>query len=171
MHIIWNWLLGWVLWTILVALYVMFSFYITGKIPLLSLQRGQLSDDLFYYNDRPKFIPKDAFLLDFHTHTIASDGWMTPRQLILWELANGFNAFVLSDHNTGKNNIPITQLPKHQSTRKNMTEEIIKVMIVDDHILVRDGLNLLVDGYPEIVAELEKGEERGFLDWRLPAGE
>ncbi len=110
MHWVWNWILGWVIWCALLVIYVVFCFYITGKIPQLHVKRKLISDDLFKYSRRPDFIPKDAFLLDTHSHTTGSDGWMTPKQLILWEIANGFNAFVLSDHNTGKNNPRILAL-------------------------------------------------------------
>ncbi len=42
-----------------------------------------------------------------------------------------------------------------------MTEEIIKVMIVDDHILVRDGLNLLISTFDDIqvIAVADGGEK------------
>ena len=41
-----------------------------------------------------------------------------------------------------------------------MTEEIIKVMIVDDHLLVRDGINLLLSTFDDIqvVAVVDSGE-------------
>lgn len=42
-----------------------------------------------------------------------------------------------------------------------MTEEIIKVMIVDDHILVRDGLNLLLSTFDDlkVIAVANGGEK------------
>ncbi len=44
-----------------------------------------------------------------------------------------------------------------------MTEEIIKVMIVDDHILVRDGLNLLLSTFDDIqVVAVADGGERAL---------
>ncbi|HMF31669.1 MAG TPA: CehA/McbA family metallohydrolase [Candidatus Lokiarchaeia archaeon] len=66
--------------------------------------RGHIPNEAFNYSFRPDFIPKDAYLIDLHSHTIASDGFMTPEQNILWHKANGFNAFALTDHNTGANN-------------------------------------------------------------------
>ncbi len=45
------------------------------------------------------------------------------------------------------------------------------VCVLTRHEDIKDGLDLLVDGYQEIVAELKKGEERGFLDWRHQPGE
>ena len=39
-------------------------------------------------------------LLDPHSHTYYSDGHLSPRQNLLWHLSMGFNAMVLTDHNT-----------------------------------------------------------------------
>lgn len=39
-------------------------------------------------------------LLDGHSHTIHSDGCLTPEQTIQWHIANGFNAAIITDHNT-----------------------------------------------------------------------
>ncbi|KAG0245495.1 hypothetical protein BGW41_000122 [Actinomortierella wolfii] len=39
-------------------------------------------------------------LLDGHSHTIYSDGIMTPETLLKWHIANGYNAVIVSDHNT-----------------------------------------------------------------------
>ncbi|QEE17156.1 PHP domain-containing protein [Promethearchaeum syntrophicum] len=39
-------------------------------------------------------------LLDGHSHTYYSDGELSPRQNILWHMALGYNAMVLTDHNT-----------------------------------------------------------------------
>ncbi|MHA1407695.1 MAG: PHP domain-containing protein [Candidatus Heimdallarchaeaceae archaeon] len=39
-------------------------------------------------------------LFDGHSHTFYSDGYLSPRQNILWHIAMGFNAMVLTDHNT-----------------------------------------------------------------------
>lgn len=39
-------------------------------------------------------------VFDQHNHTIHSDGVLTPEQTIQWHLAMGFNAMVLTDHNT-----------------------------------------------------------------------
>lgn len=48
-----------------------------------------------YDPDRPY-----NFLLETHAHTTASDGQMSPEQLVEWFHAYGFDGFVLSDHNT-----------------------------------------------------------------------
>ncbi|KAF8944412.1 hypothetical protein BGZ47_004244 [Haplosporangium gracile] len=39
-------------------------------------------------------------LLDGHSHSIYSDGRMSPETLLKWHIANGFNAVIVSDHNT-----------------------------------------------------------------------
>ncbi|KAF9581383.1 hypothetical protein BGW38_001625 [Lunasporangiospora selenospora] len=39
-------------------------------------------------------------LLDGHSHSVYSDGRMSPEVLLKWHIANGYNAVVVSDHNT-----------------------------------------------------------------------
>ncbi len=72
--------------------------------------KGAIPDSAFEYRHVPDFLPKEGFFLDTHSHTLASDGKMTPEQNIRWHIANGFHAFVLTDHNTGKNNAAILAL-------------------------------------------------------------
>ncbi|MEX2684368.1 MAG: CehA/McbA family metallohydrolase [Candidatus Sigynarchaeota archaeon] len=60
-------------------------------------------DEALEYSYKPEFLPKDGYFIDLHSHTLASDGWMTPEQNIKWHIANNFHAFVLTDHNTCKN--------------------------------------------------------------------
>ncbi|CAG8691222.1 25412_t:CDS:2 [Dentiscutata erythropus] len=43
---------------------------------------------------------KYNILLDGHSHTTYSDGRMKPEQLLKWAIANGYNAIIVSDHNT-----------------------------------------------------------------------
>jgi hypothetical protein len=100
-----NWLLGLVLWLIFVAIIMVLMLWITNSSG--NKMRGHIPDDAFNYSYRPDFIPADAFLIDLHSHTIGSDGLMTPEQNIRWHKANGFNAFALTDHNTGINNAPM----------------------------------------------------------------
>ncbi|KAI8056201.1 Polymerase/histidinol phosphatase-like protein [Syncephalis plumigaleata] len=38
--------------------------------------------------------------LDGHTHTTISDGKLYPNQLVDWAIAHGYNALIVSDHNT-----------------------------------------------------------------------
>ncbi|KAG9304340.1 hypothetical protein G9A89_019902 [Geosiphon pyriformis] len=39
-------------------------------------------------------------LLDGHSHTTMSDGLMEPEMLLKWAIANGYDAIIVSDHNT-----------------------------------------------------------------------
>ncbi|KAF8468324.1 Polymerase/histidinol phosphatase-like protein [Kalaharituber pfeilii] len=41
-----------------------------------------------------------SVFLEMHTHTTHSDGDLSPEQVVDWALAYGFNAVVVSDHNT-----------------------------------------------------------------------
>jgi hypothetical protein len=38
--------------------------------------------------------------LDAHSHTTMSDGSLTPEQLVHWGIAGGFNAMIITDHNS-----------------------------------------------------------------------
>ncbi|HME56091.1 MAG TPA: CehA/McbA family metallohydrolase [Candidatus Lokiarchaeia archaeon] len=67
-------------------------------------------DAALEYTRKPDCLPSDGYFIDLHGHTLASDGWMTPEQLVKWHIANSFNAFVLTDHNTSKNNKEILAL-------------------------------------------------------------
>ncbi|MHA1791241.1 MAG: PHP domain-containing protein, partial [Promethearchaeota archaeon] len=62
-----------------------------------------IPDEAFNYKRKSDLLPKEGYFIDLHSHTLASDGWMTPEQNIKWHAANGFNAFVITDHNTSKN--------------------------------------------------------------------
>ncbi|MHA1202990.1 MAG: PHP domain-containing protein, partial [Candidatus Heimdallarchaeaceae archaeon] len=53
-------------------------------------------------------------LLDPHSHTFVSDGFLTPRQNILWHISMGFNAMVLTDHNTFENVEEIRQIARDE---------------------------------------------------------
>ncbi|MHA1684408.1 MAG: PHP domain-containing protein [Promethearchaeota archaeon] len=57
-------------------------------------------EDVTYERCRPGCIPEDAFVIDMHAHTTASDGVLRPEQLVMWEISNGYNGVVVSDHNT-----------------------------------------------------------------------
>ena len=75
-----NWLIGFLIWIMFVLLFVLFSISLTDIVPFLRLTRGKISMDLFNYSYFPEYAPEDAYLLDTHSHTTASDGWMTPEQ-------------------------------------------------------------------------------------------
>ncbi len=60
-------------------------------------------------------------LLDSHSHTKYSDGKLTPRQNILWHIAMGFNAMILTDHNTYRG------VEKAREIARNEYDDKIKV--------------------------------------------
>ncbi|MBN2154651.1 MAG: CehA/McbA family metallohydrolase [Candidatus Lokiarchaeota archaeon] len=49
-------------------------------------------------------------IFDQHSHTKYSDGILTVRQNILWHIAHGFNAMVLTDHNNLRNSDDLQEL-------------------------------------------------------------
>ncbi|KAJ2746743.1 hypothetical protein GGI20_001073 [Coemansia sp. BCRC 34301] len=57
-------------------------------------------------NPRDHLVPADPeysefnVLLDGHAHTTISDGRLTPEQLVEYSIAQGFNAIIVTDHNT-----------------------------------------------------------------------
>ncbi|KAJ1834815.1 hypothetical protein LPJ63_001630 [Coemansia sp. RSA 2711] len=57
-------------------------------------------------NPRERLEPADPaytdynVLLDGHSHTTLSDGRLTPEQLVEYAIAQGFNALIVTDHNT-----------------------------------------------------------------------
>ncbi len=57
-------------------------------------------EDIIYPRRRPAGVPTDAFLVDLHAHTNASDGLLTPAQLAAWSISNGYDGLVVTDHNT-----------------------------------------------------------------------
>ncbi|MBD3353661.1 MAG: hypothetical protein GF364_19410 [Candidatus Lokiarchaeota archaeon] len=49
-------------------------------------------------------------ILDQHSHTLFSDGVLTVEQNILWHIAHGFNACIITDHNTLDNKDVLAQM-------------------------------------------------------------
>ncbi|CAG8458322.1 10748_t:CDS:2 [Paraglomus occultum] len=49
-------------------------------------------------------------LLDGHVHTTRSDGKLSPEQVIQWGIANGYNAMIVSDHNTIKGGLEAKEI-------------------------------------------------------------
>ncbi len=74
--------------------------------------------EYIYYDDSwetvEPYIPETNItyniLLDQHTHSTYSDGFLSIRQNIEWHIAVGFTALVISDHNTLSNSEEIQQL-------------------------------------------------------------
>jgi len=94
------------LWIIILILLFWFV-YLLGSIIFVALSNfwyhdNYLDEDIHYSRERPVWVPKDGFLFDLHSHSTASDGLLTPRQLVLWHISNGYNGMVISDHNTQK---------------------------------------------------------------------
>lgn len=58
-------------------------------------------DSAFEYTaHRPSWVPKDAFVINMHAHTRASDGLLSPHQLVRWHILNGYNGCAITDHNS-----------------------------------------------------------------------
>jgi len=86
-------------------------------------------------------------LLDQHSHTIHSDGKLTPAQNIQWHIANGFNACVITDHHTIAG-----ALEAREYARANYPDDI-KVIIGEEWSNDRVHLNFL--GITSAIAEIE----------------
>ncbi|KAJ2804875.1 hypothetical protein H4R20_002326 [Coemansia guatemalensis] len=60
----------------------------------------------WHTDPRDHLVPNDAayanynVLIDGHAHTTLSDGRLTPEQLVEYSIAQGFNAVIVTDHNT-----------------------------------------------------------------------
>jgi predicted metal-dependent phosphoesterase TrpH len=59
-------------------------------------------DTSFKWTYTPSAVDRTSYnvLFDQHSHTILKGGDLTLRQNILWHIANGFNAMVLTEHNS-----------------------------------------------------------------------
>ncbi|MHA1341945.1 MAG: PHP domain-containing protein [Promethearchaeota archaeon] len=83
---------------LLSILYILLGLYLVELVNF-RFKNYYNDEDVTYNEGRPDWVPKNAFLIDFHAHTRASDGIFTPRQLILWHISNGYDGVVVSDHN------------------------------------------------------------------------
>ena len=84
-------------------------------------------------------------LLDPHSHTYYSDGHLSPRQNILWHIAMGFNAMVLSDHNTFEG---VEEIRNIARTEFN---DSIKVFVGMEWTTDRIHMNIILP--PDVTAE------------------
>jgi len=137
-----NWLVGLLIWIVCIIILSIITFLI--MISSNKSVKGKIPDEAFDYHYRPDFIPKDAYLFDSHSHTLASDGSMTPEQNIKWHIANGYDAFVVTDHNTSANNKPSTDLQ----------EKYPNILIIPgfEHTSPLIHLNFIgIEDYPEKV--------------------
>ncbi|KAG0040915.1 hypothetical protein BGZ83_002414 [Gryganskiella cystojenkinii] len=98
-------LLLWVILAIVIAATIVYSFR-PGQ-PELVDYAALTSFDWTPINPRSYLSPMNATfgdqydtLLDGHSHSVYSDGRMSPDTLLKWHIANGFNAVIVSDHNT-----------------------------------------------------------------------
>ncbi len=99
-----DWFLGAIVWFFCILFLAILAYLTAARRP--DKIRGNFPDSAFAYHYRPKFLPPEGFFLDTHSHTIESDGWLTAEQNILWHIANGFHAMVVTDHNTTAANAP-----------------------------------------------------------------
>ena len=88
-------------------------------------------------------------LFDGHSHTYYSDGSLSPRQNILWHLAMGFNAMVLTDHNT------FDGIEEIRSIARNEFNDSIKVLIGIEWTTDRCHWNIILP--PDTTAEDYEG--------------
>jgi len=76
-------------------------------------------------------------LVDPHCHTTYSDGSLTPEQNIQWHIANGYNAMIVTDHNTVKGSIVTQQIAREKYNDK------IKVLLGQEWSNCRVHLNFI----------------------------
>ena len=92
------------------------AFIITGSILVHEFGPSQklYSDDnwanLTPYDAPHVNISQYNVVLDQHSHTLFSDGVLTVKQNIEWHISMGFNAIVITDHNTVANKADIDSL-------------------------------------------------------------
>ncbi len=76
-------------------------------------------------------------LLDQHSHTNFSDGVLTPEQNVLWHIAGGYNACVITDHHNIDSAIAARTIAR---TKYNDT---IKILVGEEWSTDRIHINLL----------------------------
>ena len=72
--------------------------YIAGTLSLLLGANVLLISTPFPTQKINTALELDEVLLDFHAHTIMSDGWITPEQRVLWYIDQGITGAVFTDH-------------------------------------------------------------------------
>ncbi len=77
-------------------------------------------------------------ILDGHSHTHFSDGSLTPKQNILWHLSLGYNAIVITDHNT------FTGAEEAREIARTEYNDTIKVFIGVEWTTARCHLDLVL---------------------------
>jgi len=76
-------------------------------------------------------------LLDQHSHTIYSDGLLTPEQNIIWHIKHGYNAAVITDHQA------IDGAMEAQRIAREKYNDTFKVIVGEEWTNVRVHMNLI----------------------------
>lgn len=82
-----------------------------------------------------------SVFMEMHTHTIHSDGSMSPEQVVDWAIAYGFNALVVSDHNT----LSGALAAQEYANRVYNTKENTKILVIPgiEYTTCRIHMNLI----------------------------
>ncbi|TFG16207.1 MAG: hypothetical protein EU531_07240 [Promethearchaeota archaeon] len=91
---------------------------------------------------------EDEFLFDFHSHTIMSDGWLTPEDRILWYMEQGISGAAISDHN----NIQGALIAQEFIQRENLDFILIIAEEWTDH---RNNIHMNYYGIEEEIVPLD----------------
>lgn len=131
------------LYVVTIALLFYFSVWCTFRYShgIITYENAQF--DWSFHPNQSGYVPVDSaynnynILLDAHSHTDYSDGWLTPEQNIQWHIANGYNAMILSDHNTVKGGTVAQQIAREKYDDK------IKVLVAQEYTCCRIHMNLV----------------------------
>jgi uncharacterized membrane protein len=93
-------------------------------------------------------LDENELLIDFHGHTIFSDGWLTPEQRVIWYIDHGINAAAFSDHD----NLNGYYRSKNFVERYNLNFEVIQAVEYTDH---QNDIHLNYYGVDDLVVPLE----------------
>ncbi|MEJ2252421.1 MAG: hypothetical protein P8Y70_00990 [Candidatus Lokiarchaeota archaeon] len=97
---------------------------------------------------------EDEFLIDFHGHTIYSDGWLTPEQRVLWYMEHGINIAAFSDHD----NLNGAHIANQFVQRFKLDFKVITAVEYTDH---QNDIHLNYYGIDELVVPLESKTQNG----------
>ncbi|KAF9978451.1 hypothetical protein BGZ73_002347 [Actinomortierella ambigua] len=108
-------------------------------------------------------------LLDGHSHTIYSDGIMTPETLIKWHIANGYNALIVSDHNTIEGGLAAEKIAKENYADKITVIPAMELSCCRFHmnlIGVNETIDISMTKWPtdeQIKATIQRTHELGGI--------
>ena len=100
-------------------------------------------------------LKEDEFLFDFHSHTIMSDGWLTPEDRILWYIEQGLSGAAISDHN----NIQGALIAREFIKRKKLDFILI---IAEEWTDFRNNIHLNYYGVEEEIVPLDAYRSGGL---------